>query len=85
MLGRLVRRIRALWAFILAASAAPITYLLSMPCGFACTSCPLGGACLIAFPFLFVTIVLLKSLKKIKSAIVSVKNKIDRNKRMAKV
>ena len=59
-------RASGLWAFALAASAAPLTYLLAAPCGLVCGGCPLGGACLLASPLMFAAVIAIKSARGLK-------------------
>ena len=68
MLRKLIERAKILWVFILAASAVPLTYILSLPCGLSCTSCPLTGACLLGYPLIIFGVAATKSFKKIKVA-----------------
>lgn len=49
---RIIERAKAWWAFALAASAVPTSYLIAMPCGGACFGCPMGGSCFLAYPIL---------------------------------
>lgn len=49
---RIAERAKTWWAFVLAASAAPTSYLVAMPCGGACVGCPMGGSCFLAYPIL---------------------------------
>jgi len=58
---------RGMWVFILAASTAPLTYLVATPCGLACGACPLIGTCLIAYPTVIVVAIALKFYNGIKS------------------
>lgn len=60
-------RARGLWAFALAASAAPAAYVFSMPCGAACFSCPMTGACLLATPAVLLLVLGIKFSRRIKS------------------
>jgi hypothetical protein len=55
------------WAFALALSAAPLSYLAAAPCGLLCGSCPLGGACLVASPLVFGMVILIKSGRAVRS------------------
>jgi hypothetical protein len=55
-----------IWAFAVAMSAAPLSYLMAAPCGLLCGSCPLGGACLIASPVVFGLVIMIKSFRRIK-------------------
>jgi hypothetical protein len=56
-----MERLSGYWAFALALSAAPLSYLAAAPCGLLCGSCPLGGACLVASPLVFGMVILIKS------------------------
>ncbi|HEY3420739.1 MAG TPA: hypothetical protein VGK23_09320 [Methanomassiliicoccales archaeon] len=56
----LSERLSGYWSFALAASAAPLSYLAAAPCGIICGSCPLGGACFVASPLMFGTVIALK-------------------------
>lgn len=60
MKGELSERFSGYWSFALAASAAPLSYLAAAPCGIICGSCPLGGACFVASPLMFGTVIVLK-------------------------
>jgi hypothetical protein len=60
-------RIRGLWVFGVAASAAPLSYLISIPCGGACFSCPMTGACLLATPLVVLLVLAVKFSRRIKS------------------
>lgn len=55
-----------IWAFAVALSAAPLSYLMAAPCGLLCGSCPLGGACLMASPLVFGMVILIKSARSIR-------------------
>ncbi|RZN55213.1 MAG: hypothetical protein DSO09_03050 [Candidatus Methanomethylicota archaeon] len=66
---KIINKMRYIWAFILAASVAPITYLFSIPCGFSCAQCPLGGICILAYPLIFLGVIIIKFIRKIKSLI----------------
>lgn len=68
-MGRLLDRVRGLWAFALAASAAPTAYVISMPCGAACLSCPLTGACLLTTPLVILLVLVAKFSRKIASGL----------------
>jgi hypothetical protein len=56
----LSERLSGYWSFALAATAAPLSYLAAAPCGIICGSCPLGGACFVASPLMFGTVIALK-------------------------
>lgn len=58
-------RSSGIWAFAVAMSAAPLSYLLAAPCGLLCGGCPLGGACLIASPLVFAMVIVIKSARGI--------------------
>lgn len=60
-------RLSGYWAFALALSAAPLSYLAAAPCGLLCGSCPLGGACLVASPLVFGMVILIKSGRAVRS------------------
>jgi hypothetical protein len=60
-------RLSGYWAFALALSAAPLSYLAAAPCGLLCGSCPLGGACLVASPLVFGMVILIKTGKAVLS------------------
>lgn len=64
----LVSKLKGLWTYALAASAAPFAYILSAPCGAACGACPMGGACLISFPAVIAVVLVVKFSRKIKGA-----------------
>ena len=55
-----------IWAFAVALSAAPLSYLMAAPCGLLCGSCPLGGACLMASPLVFGMVIMIKSARGIR-------------------
>jgi hypothetical protein len=58
-------RMRNTWIFILAASAAPISLVMSGPlCGGLCAACPAGGACLLAYPLLIGGVIVVKGVRK---------------------
>ena len=59
-------RSSGIWAFAVALSAAPLSYLMAAPCGLLCGSCPLGGACLIASPLVFGMVIMIKSARGIR-------------------
>ncbi len=61
-------RIKGLWAYAMAASAAPLTYLLSAPCGAACGACPMGGACLLSLPAVMAVVLIAKFSRRLKAA-----------------
>ncbi|MEN3035600.1 MAG: hypothetical protein ABC537_04790 [Candidatus Methanosuratincola sp.] len=63
---RIAERAKAWWAFALAASAVPTSYLIAMPCGGACAGCPMGGGCLLAYPILIGLAVGAKSARFVK-------------------
>lgn len=56
----LSERLSGYWSFALAVTAAPLSYLAAAPCGIICGSCPLGGACFVASPLMFGTVIALK-------------------------
>jgi hypothetical protein len=60
---RIPERAKAWWAFVLAASAVPTSYLIAMPCGGACAGCPMGGGCFLAYPALVTLAVGAKALR----------------------
>lgn len=60
---RAVERLKGTWAFILAASALPASYLVAMPCGGACAGCPLGGGCIAAYPAVLALVFIVKAAK----------------------
>lgn len=60
---RIPERVKAWWAFVLAASAVPTSYLIAMPCGGACAGCPMGGGCFFAYPALVTLAVGAKALR----------------------
>lgn len=60
-------RIRGLWVFAVAASAAPLSYIASAPCGGACFSCPMTGACLLATPLVVLLVLAVKFSRRIKT------------------
>ncbi len=62
-------RMRSIWAFALAASMAPAAYLVAIPCGAVCVSCPLTGACLLTYPAIIGLIFAIKLSRKAKSAL----------------
>lgn len=64
-------RASGLWAFALAASAAPLTYLLAAPYGLVCGGCPLGGACLLASPLMFAAVIVIKSTRGVKGLLMN--------------
>lgn len=66
-MSNLRERIRGIWVFAVAASAAPLSYLISIPCGGACFSCPMTGACLLATPLAVLLVLAIKFSKRIKS------------------
>lgn len=67
MPDELMYKRKGTWAFILAAAAAPIGYLLSGPCSSgACGACPASGACLLMFPVIIVGVVAVKSARAVK-------------------
>jgi hypothetical protein len=68
----LSERFSGYWSFALAASAAPLSYLAAAPCGIICGSCPLGGACFVASPLMFGTVIALKCGSSLKWRIHSV-------------
>jgi hypothetical protein len=59
-------RSSGIWAFAVALSAAPLSYLMAAPCGLLCGACPLGGACLIASPLVFGMVIMIKSIRGIR-------------------
>ncbi|MBC7120583.1 MAG: hypothetical protein H5T33_03265 [Candidatus Methanosuratus sp.] len=59
------------WAFILAASAAPASYLIAMPCGGACAGCPMGGGCFAVYPILITVAFGAKALRACKNRLKS--------------
>ena len=65
-------RLSGYWSFALAASAAPLSYLVAAPCGIVCGSCPLGGACFVASPLMFGTVIVIKFGHSVKWRIRSV-------------
>lgn len=55
-------RLKAYYAFVLAAAAAPLSMLAAGPCaGGACGACPAGGACFLAFPLIIFGVLFVKS------------------------
>ncbi|MBC7127825.1 MAG: hypothetical protein H5T32_06405 [Candidatus Methanosuratus sp.] len=60
---RIAERAKAWWAFALAASAAPTSYLIAMPCGGGCAGCPMGGGCFLAYPILIALAIGAKSVR----------------------
>jgi hypothetical protein len=60
MTESLSERFSGYWSFALAASATPLSYLALAPCGIVCGSCPLGGACFVASPLMFGTVIAIK-------------------------
>ncbi len=62
-------KLKGMWSFAMAASAAPIAYLLSAPCGAACGGCPMGGACLLAFPAVMAVVIIVKFSRRVKAAL----------------
>ena len=66
MTESLSERLSGYWSFALAASAAPLSYLAVAPCGIVCGSCPLGGACFVASPLMFGTVIVIKFGRSIK-------------------
>ncbi len=64
------QRLRSYYIFILAASAAPLSLLAAGPCASgACTSCPSGGACFLAFPLIVFGVIIAKAGRRIGSAL----------------
>ena len=67
MADELMYKRKGTWAFILAAAAAPIGYILTGPCGSgACGGCPASGACLLMFPVIIIGVVAVKSARAVK-------------------
>jgi len=66
-MSSLRERVRGLWVFAVAASAAPLSYLVSFPCGGACLSCPMTGACLLVTPLAVLLVLAVKFSRRIKS------------------
>ncbi|HPC27417.1 MAG TPA: hypothetical protein PKX17_01690 [Candidatus Methanomethylicus sp.] len=62
----MLNKIKGIWTYAMAASAAPLAYLLSAPCGAACGACPMGGACILSLPAIMAVVFIAKFSRKIK-------------------
>lgn len=76
MPSRLHDTVRGLGAFILAASAAPLAYIVSMPCGLTCAACPLAGVCILAYPVIVLAVVAVKSYRRLSSLLSRAMNRV---------
>jgi hypothetical protein len=67
---RIAEKMRAYYAFVLAAAAAPLGVLATGPCGSgACGACAAGGACFVAFPLVIFGVLFVKSGRWMKQKI----------------
>ncbi|MEJ5292724.1 MAG: hypothetical protein WHS82_03920 [Candidatus Methanosuratincola sp.] len=64
---RIAERAKTYWAFVLAASAIPTSYLVAMPCCGACAGCPMGASCFLAYPILVTLAIGAKALRSGKA------------------
>ncbi len=68
----LKNRIRGAWVFFLAASSAPIAFIISGPCASTgCAGCPLGGSCAVSLPLIFSGMMVMRFKERIRDRIYS--------------
>ncbi len=81
-LASLKDKIRGGWAFILAASSAPIAFIISGPCASTgCAGCPLGGSCVISLPLVFSGMLVVRFKDRVRAKIYSAIDRLPKLKR----